>query len=213
MKLKWYGHSCFSMTFDNGATVVTDPFDDTVGYPLCRAHADVALVSHDHFDHNHVQSLLDDPLVVTDGAPRDVRGLKIRGLDCFHDDAQGAARGKNIAFIVEGDGLRVAHLGDIGHMPSPEMCEALRGLDILLVPIGGTFTITTPEAVELIRRVEPHTAIAMHFKTVLCGFAITDEQDFVQLTGAKYLPNEIHVDAQSLASLPPAAVMLCPSAR
>ena len=84
-----------------------------------------------------------------------VGGVKIRGLDCFHDDAQGARRGRNIAFILEGDGLRVAHLGDLGHMPTPEMYEALRGVDILLIPIGGTYTITTPEAAALIREVKP----------------------------------------------------------
>ena len=213
MKLKWYGHSCFSLTFANGVTVVTDPFDDTVGYSLCRARADVVLRTHDHFDHNYVQSLGGNPLLVTDSAPRAVNGLKIHGLDCFHDDAQGAKRGKNIIFIIEGDGLRIAHLGDLGHLPTPEMYEELRGVDVMLIPIGGTYTITTPEAVSLLKEAKPHTAIAMHFKTVLCNFPITDEQEFVRLTGAKYLPNEVEISSETLDNLPAAAVMLCPPAR
>ena len=137
--------------------------------------------------------------------------MKIHGLPCFHDDAQGAKRGNNIAFILEGDGLRIAHLGDLGHMPTPGMYEALRGVDIMLIPIGGTYTITTPEAVALIREARPHTAIAMHFKTVLCNLPITDEQEFVRMTGAKYLPGEVGITPQTLDTLPGAAVMLCPS--
>ena len=212
MKLKWYGHSCFALTYADGTAIVIDPFDDSVGYPLCDARADAALCSHDHFDHNYVQSLQGAPQIVKDSAPRAVGGVKIRGLDCFHDDAQGARRGRNIAFILEGDGLRVAHLGDLGHMPTPEMYEALRGVDILLIPIGGTYTITTPEAVEVIREARPHTAIAMHFKTVLCNLPITDEQEFVRLTGAQYLPGELEITPETLRDLPSAAVPLCPSA-
>ena len=212
MKLKWYGHSCFALTYADGTAIVIDPFDDSVGYPLCDARADAVLCSHDHFDHNYVQSLRGKPQIVKDSAPRAVGGVKIRGLDCFRDDAQGARRGRNIAFILEGDGLRVAHLGDLGHMPTPEMYEALRGVDILLIPIGGTYTITTPEAVEVIRGVGPHTAIAMHFKTVLCNLPITDEQEFVRLTGAQYLPDELELTPETLQDLPSAAVPLCPSA-
>ena len=211
MKLKWYGHSCFALTYADGTAIVIDPFDDSVGYPLCKARADAALCSHGHFDHNYVQSLQSGPQVITDSAPRTVGGVKIHGLPCFHDDAQGAKRGNNIAFILEGDGLRIAHLGDLGHMPTPGMYEALRGVDIMLIPIGGTYTITTPEAVALIREARPHTAIAMHFKTVLCNLPITDEQEFVRMTGAKYLPGEVGITPQTLDTLPGAAVMLCPS--
>ncbi|HIR07466.1 MAG TPA: MBL fold metallo-hydrolase, partial [Candidatus Pullichristensenella stercoripullorum] len=180
MKLKWYGHSCFALTYADGTAIVIDPFDASVGYPLCKARADAALCSHDHHDHNYVQSLQGEPRVIADSAPCTVGGVRIHGLDCFHDEVEGAKRGRNIIFILEGDGLRVAHLGDLGHMPTPEMYAALRGVDILLVPIGGTYTITTPEAAALIREVKPHTAIAMHFKTVLCTLPITDEGEFVR---------------------------------
>ncbi|NLF27891.1 MAG: MBL fold metallo-hydrolase, partial [Clostridiales bacterium] len=163
--------------------------------------------------HNHVQSLSGSPEVIRDGAPRELKGLRIYGVDSFHDDSGGSKRGKNVMFVVEGDGLRVAHLGDLGH-PLDESQVALLGeLDVLLVPIGGTYTITTPEAVELIRAVKPHTAIAMHFKTVLCGFAVTDEREFVRLARAKYLPNTLEITRETLGELPAAGVMLCPPAR
>lgn len=213
MKLKWYGHSCFSMAFDGGATVVTDPFDESVGYPLCRAHADIALSSHDHFDHNHTQSLGGSPTVIRDGAPRDLLGLRIYGVDSFHDDDGGRKRGNNVMFVVEGEGLRIAHLGDLGHFPDKAQISALGKPDILLVPIGGTYTISTEEAVRLIDALKPRTAVAMHFKTALCDFPITDEREFVRLTGAKYLPNEIEIAHEALEALPSAAVLACPPAR
>lgn len=213
MKLKWYGHACFSMKFENGTTLVIDPFDDSVGYPLCRACADAVLLSHDHHDHNHVQSLLGNPPVIRDGAPRELDGLKIYGVNSFHDELQGEKRGENILFVIEGDGLRIAHLGDLGHIPSPEQYAALGKLDLMLIPIGGTYTLTAPEAAEVIRTAKPRTAIAMHFKTVLCGFPITDEQEFVRLMGAKYIPNELSITPEALKTLPESAVMICPPAR
>ena len=100
MKLKWYGQSCFSLTFANGATVVTDPFDDTVGYPLCRARADVVLRSHDHFDHNHVQSIAGEPQLVTDSAPRTVGGTTTRR-------ARSAAKISSISSKATGCALRI----------------------------------------------------------------------------------------------------------
>ena len=102
--------------------------------------------------YNYVKSLQGDPQVITDSAPRTVGGVKIHGLACFHDEAQGAKRGPNIAFILEGDGLRVAHLGDLGHLPTPEMYEALRGVDILLIPIGGTYTTVSYTHLDVYKR-------------------------------------------------------------
>ncbi len=213
MKLKWHGHSCFSLAFDGGATVVFDPFDESVGYPLCRVEADIALLSHDHFDHNHVQSLRGTPQVVRDGAPRELFGLRIRGVDAFHDEVGGAKRGKNVLFVVEGEGLAIAHLGDLGHMLSEEQIAALGAVDILLIPIGGTYTLDAQQATELVRAVRPRVAIAMHFKTLLCNLAIADEREFMRLTGAKYLPNQLEIKAETLSELPAVAALLCPSTR
>lgn len=205
MKLKWYGHSCFGMTFANGTTLITDPFDDTVGYPLCTASADAVLSSHDHFDHNHIQSISGSPVMINAPGVHEVNGIRITGTPSFHDPEQGALRGPNVIFTVEADGLRIVHLGDLGHAPNEEQLAAMQNADVLMIPIGGTFTITTPQAVEIIAQAKPRTAIAMHFKNDYCGFPVTDEKEFVRLTGAQELPGEVEVTPEG--HLPAVAVM------
>ena len=205
MKLKWYGHSCFSMTFADGTVVVTDPFDESVGYPLCTARADIALTSHDHFDHNHVQSLAGDPVVLKDPGVYELKGLRITGTASFHDPEQGRLRGTNTIFAVEGDGLKIVHLGDLGHLPDETQLRAIANADVLLTPMAGTYTITTPQAVELIRQAKPRCALAMHFANAWCHFPVTDEKEFAQTLGAVELPGEIEITPET--ELPAAAYM------
>ena len=193
MKLKWLGHSCFELTLPCGA-IVTDPYDDTVGYPPLHVRADAILSSHGHFDHNYFQAVDGDPVILNTPGVREVCGARITAVPAFHDDAKGAKRGENLIHLIEADGLRVAHLGDLGHMPDTDAQKAaLSNLDVMLIPIGGTFTIDTPTAVKLIEAFKPRCAIAMHFKNRYCHFKITDEAGFVRLTGATRLPNEIEI--------------------
>ena len=205
MKLKWYGHSCFGMTFENGTMLITDPFDDTVGYPLCTARADAVLSSHDHFDHNHIQSVSGNPKLINTPGAHEINGVRITGTHSFHDPEQGKLRGENVIFVVEADGLRIAQLGDLGHMPNEEQLKAISDVDVMLIPIGGTFTITTPQAVEVIAQAKPRTAIAMHFKNDRCGFPITDASEFISLTGAVEMPGELEIAPET--RLPAAVVM------
>ena len=193
MKLKWLGHSCFELTLPGGV-IVTDPYDDSVGYPPLRAKADAVLSSHDHFDHNHFEAVTGNPRILNAPGVHEVCGAKITAVPAFHDEARGAKRGENLIHLIEAEGLRIAHLGDLGHQPDTDaQRDALSDLDVMLIPIGGTFTITTPEAVKLIEAFKPRCAIAMHFKNRYCHFNISDETEFVRLTGATRLPNEIEI--------------------
>ena len=193
MKLKWLGHACFELTLPGGV-IVTDPYDSTVGYPPLRVKADAVLSSHDHFDHNCFNAVTGNPEILNTPGIHEVCGAKITAVPAFHDEVRGAKRGKNLIHLIEAEGLRLAHLGDLGHQPDTDaQREALSNLDVMLIPIGGTFTIDTPAAVKLIETFKPRCAVAMHFKNRYCHFDISDETEFVRLTGAKRLPNAIEI--------------------
>lgn len=199
MKLQWLGHSCFAITLNDGRVIVTDPYDDTVGYPSLHVRADIALSSHGHFDHNYFAALEGDPEIINAPGVYERGGVTITGAHSFHDDAQGAKRGDNVIFAVQEGDMKLVHLGDLGHQPdTPEQRELLEDVDVLLIPIGGTFTITTPEAVKLIREFKPRAAIAMHYQNDYCHFPISDCAEFVKDTSAKTLPNAVELQKGAL---------------
>ena len=144
MKLKYYGHACFTLCFADGTVLAIDPFDESVTYAPCDAICDAALLSHDHFDHNHVQSLHGDFVTIREVGHYEVRNVRVTAVPSFHDKQRGALRGNNLIFRIEGDGLTIVHLGDLGHMPDDTQLRAISGADVLLIPIGGTYTIDTP---------------------------------------------------------------------
>ena len=174
MKLRWLGHSCFEIELDNGKVIVTDPYDDTVGYPPLHVRADCVLSSHGHFDHNYFAAVEGEPEILTQPGSYEVCGAKITGVPSWHDDAPG-------------------DLPD-----TPEQAAAIGGSDVLLIPIGGNFTIDTPQAVSLIERHRPVAAIAMHYRNRYCGFPVTDCAEFKRLTGAETLPNRVELFKNAL---------------
>src|SRR5665648_772517 len=149
MKIKWLGHSCFLLTAASGTTLLTDPYDtaayrDTLLYRSLDEppgiSPDVVTISHGHADHGNVEALSGTPEIVRTPRPRQAAGFSIRGIECFHDVEHGALRGENIIFLVEADGLTVCHLGDLGHELEPAQIEDIGAVDLLLIPVGGTFT-------------------------------------------------------------------------
>lgn len=211
MKLIWHGHSCFEMDYANGQRVIADPFDESVGYPVCKAEADVVTNSHAHADHNAFATLGGDFTRINQSGRFVFAELSVTGIKSFHDDEGGAKRGPNLIYIYEAEGLKVAHLGDLGHMPDDALLAALAGLDVMLLPVGGYYTIDTPTAVEIIRRARPRIAVAMHFLTPVMKFPISDEKQFVALTGARYVgAREIEITRGNIAGLPKALVFNYP---
>lgn len=202
MKLKYYGHACFSLSYEGGPTLVIDPFDETVTYPPCDEICDAALLSHDHFDHNHVQTLRGNFVTIRSAGAYDVQGVRITAVDSFHDKKGGALRGKNLILRIEGGGLTIVHLGDLGHMPDEKQLEAMSGADIMLVPIGGTYTIDTPEAEEVIRLARPKHAVAMHYRTPDYDFNTSTCEAFERDMRAVRMPREIEITPENLVSLP-----------
>lgn len=192
MTLTWLGHACFMLTLDDGRKIVTDPFDETVGYKIPNVDCDIVTISHGHHDHNAVESLSSYEMTITDESVYEMGGeniqtLRISAISSFHDDAYGEKRGRNLIFKFEADGKTIVHLGDLGHITDDEQTAFIKNADVLLIPIGGTYTITTKEAIEIINKAKPACVVPMHFLTPAIGFPITDEKEFAEKMNARYL--------------------------
>lgn len=180
MEIKWFGHACFLLT-GNKVRVVTDPFNAEVGYPVPTVAADVVTVSHEHFDHNYVQAVQGQPQVVRGAGEHTVAGTRIIGCSAFHDAAGGKQRGANTIFVIEMDGVRVCHLGDLGHPLTPAQVQALGRVDVLLVPVGGKFTIGADTAARLVAGIKPAIAVPMHYGLPHVHLPLAPVEDFTRL--------------------------------
>ena len=207
MKLKYYGHACFTLRFADVTALALDPFDESVTYAPCDESCDAALLSHDHFDHNHIQSLRGDFRVIREAGSYEVRGAHITAVPSFHDKQGGALRGRNLIFRIEGEGLTIVHLGDLGHMPDNKQLRAIAGADLMLTPIGGTYTIDTPEAEEVIRLAQPKHAVAMHFRTPDYDFNASTCEAFARDMHAVRMPREVEITPETLSALPEAMIL------
>jgi len=186
MKITWLGHASFLVESKDGTRVVMDPFeagsyDGAVGYRAIDTHADVVTVSHEHADHNAVDTVSGSPEVVRDTEERTVKGIPIRGMTTFHDESKGQDRGRSNIYVMEIDGLKVGHLGDLGHVLSEEEVKELGGVDVLLAPVGGYYTIGPEEAKKTAEALGARVIIPMHYKTEALGFPIQPVDDFLKL--------------------------------
>lgn len=174
MKVTYLGHACFLLETAAGKRILVDPYNEQVGYPIRPVPADLVLISHEHFDHNH--------LAMATGSPRVIRGLRDNGRDwadvrdtadgieistvrTYHDETQGSQRGKNAMFLIRADGLVLLHAGDLGHVLDPETAAQVRRVDVFMVPVGGYYTIDAATADRVIQQVSPRVVIPMHYKT------------------------------------------------
>jgi L-ascorbate metabolism protein UlaG (beta-lactamase superfamily) len=184
MKFKWYGHASFGLTTADGVRICTDPyipgsFDGAIAYGPIGDACDVALQSHGHDDHAGAGDLAGDPTVVEGPGPHEVRGITFHGTATFHDESGGSERGENTVFAFEADGLKVAFLGDLGHVLSDDQVAAIGPVDVLLVPVGGLYTIDAAAATTVAEQLQAKIVIPMHFKTDACGFPLATVEDFL----------------------------------
>lgn len=188
MKIRYLGHSAFVLTSDDGKKVLTDPYesgsyDGAVGYKPITEKVDVVTASHEHEDHFCTTGLPEGYEVVKTPGKHEAAGFHINGVKTYHDTSGGKERGRNIIFTVEIDGVRVCHLGDLGHTLSGEQAAAVGKVDVLFVPVGGYFTIGPKEAMDVIETLDPSVIIPMHYKTDVLGFPIAPVDDFLSLAG------------------------------
>jgi len=182
MVIKWLGHSCFLITSKKGVRIVTDPYavGGGINYSPIREIADVVLVSHGHADHNNVSAVQGKPEVVKGSGVRTARGIQFRGVATYHDGSKGKLRGANIVFCFTVDDIKLCHLGDLGHVLSQIQMDEIGTVDVLFIPVGGSFTIDATEAGQVCDQLNPKVIIPMHFKTPKCAYPVASVADFLE---------------------------------
>lgn len=169
MKIKYLGHATFLITATDGTALVTDPYEPggfggSIGYGPIRDRADIVTITHEHADHNFAQGVPGNPQIIKGAGGHTVKGVSIKGVPAHHDSSGGRQRGDNIVFVIVMDGVRVCHLGDLGHPLTQDQVQAIGEVDVLLVPVGGTFTVDATGASAVVQALDPKVVIPMHFK-------------------------------------------------
>ena len=202
MKIKWLGHASFMITSETGTKIITDPYITTenFNYGEIKESADIVTVSHEHGDHNYVDGIrLSNPKVQvvkdttrwilpeailepysTSRGKEEIGGMSFNAISTYHDNTGGSQGGENTVFYFEVDGVRVCHLGDLGHQLSAQQVAELGKVDILLIPVGGFYTIDARVATEVCSQLKPRVIIPMHYKTDKCGFPIAGVDEFLK---------------------------------
>lgn len=186
MLIKWNGHASFTLRLENGTTVVTDPFDPSVGYECPTDRADIVTVSHSHSDHSYTDSLTGPKHVINKAGEYAFDGVTVSAIESYHDDAQGKKRGSNLLVKIQAEGKTVVHLGDLGHFPNDAQLAFIKNADVLMIPVGGYFTIDSETALSVVKAALPKKVIPMHFKTPAIDFPISDEKAFAAALNAVY---------------------------
>ena len=179
MKIKWLGHAAFLITSESGIRIITDPYETSDGlkYGGIKEAADIVTISHDHGDHNNAAAVQGNPQVVRETT--EAKGISIKGIRTSHDASGGSERGSNTIFCFEVDRLKVCHLGDLGHLLTDNQVVEVGKVHVLLIPVGGFFTIDAKTATQVAEQVRALTIIPMHYKNDKCVFPIGGVEEFL----------------------------------
>ena len=185
MKLQNLGHACFRIISEMGTTVVCDPYDGKMtGFDMARVRCDLVTVSHHHGDHDCMEAILGNPAVLDEVIACAADDIAVESYETFHDDEHGAKRGKNLVFSFLVYGWKVVHMGDVGCLDK-EIVSKIKGCDVLLLPVGGTFTVDAKGAKWYVEQVEPKIVVPMHYKTEEHSFNLDGVEKFLsQFDGA-----------------------------
>jgi L-ascorbate metabolism protein UlaG (beta-lactamase superfamily) len=204
LQIRWHGHSCFGIT--NEITLITDPHDGkSIGIHAPNVTGDIVLVSHDHYDHNSVKSVEKEGVkVITDTRKRNISNVEIKGIESFHDECCGEKRGSNIIYKFTMEDITFCHMGDIGHDLDEDTVQKIGDVDILFIPIGGTFTLDAKQAWRIIKKVKPRIAVPMHYKIGGLSLPITGIEPFLEENNYEILKvgNEIDIEKEDLPEEP-----------
>jgi L-ascorbate metabolism protein UlaG (beta-lactamase superfamily) len=210
VKLTYYGHSSFLLQASDGTRVIVDPYragsyDGAFRYGAITDSADAVVATHTHDDHGAVDAIPGHPQIFVQPASATVGGWKIAGVHVAHDDEGGRSRGKNTILVFDDGDVRVAHLGDLGHLLDPPILAAIGRIDVLLVPVGGFFTIDHKQAAQVVESIDPRVVIPMHYKTPKVDFPISEVGPFLTTQETVERKESSTIEMTS-ATLPPSRV-------
>ncbi len=188
MIINWYGQSCFKIQTkpQRGAeevVIFTDPFDKSIGLKPPQGNADLVLISHDHPDHNNSKALKGSPFIIDACGEYSFKDVYVEGISTFHDNEKGALRGLNNIYIIRSEDITVCHLGDLGHILTEKQIDAIDEVDVLMIPIGGKYTLNSKEAEKVIGQIDPKIIIPMHYKIPGLSLELADDTEFAKELG------------------------------
>lgn len=186
MEINWLGHSCFRIK-GKAAVILTDPFSAETGYVPGKVQADIVTVSHAHPGHSDTGFLQGEYHVIQGPGEYEIKDTYITGIATYHDDAEGAKKGKNTVYVIEMEGVTFCHLGDLGQSLSPEITGELGNINVLFIPVGGHSTIGASAAADLLRNLNPGFALPMHYKTAVEKADLDFPEKFLKELGIKEL--------------------------
>jgi L-ascorbate metabolism protein UlaG (beta-lactamase superfamily) len=192
MQIFWKGHSCFQILTNvnrgNQVKIVIDPFSEKIGLKLPKLEADILLISHEHYDHNNKKGVLGNPFLIEGPGEYEVKGVYIEGIQSFHDQKGGEERGQNTIYTIEAEEMKICHLGDLGQKKlTDEQLEKIGDVDVLMIPIGGVYTISAKEAIEILAQIEPKITIPMHYSIPKLNIKLDSLEKFLKSLGIKKL--------------------------
>ena len=192
MTIFWHGQSCFEIITtpakNSQVKIVIDPFSEEIGLKVPKLEADILLVTHNHYDHNNVKAVSGNPFLIFGPGEYEIKNVFIQGIESFHDNSEGKERGGNTIYTIEAEDLKICHLGDFGQKElNQEQLEKIGQVDILMIPIGGVFTISAKEALKIMSQIEPKITIPMHYVLPKLKIKLDSIDKFLKSLGIKKL--------------------------
>ncbi len=208
MKIKYFGHACFLLTSSSGVKILTDPVDQETGYILPEIEADIVTTSHGHHDHCYMDTVKGKFEQIMKSGSYKKHGIDIIAVDTFHDEKKGAQRGSNLVFVYDIDGIRVCHCGDLGHVLTESQLGEIGKVDVLLLPVGGVYTVNYKGAHKIKNLLKPGITIPMHYKTESLTFKLDSVDKFISGTDYRILQNcEIELNREDMVKYPEILVL------
>lgn len=192
MNINWYGQSCFRITVQGqkksrqATSLIIDPYDEKIGLKLPKMEADILLTTHEHEDHNSQKVVKKDTFVINSPGEYELRDIFIEGIHSFHDKTKGSERGVNTIYTIEAEDIRLCHMGDFGQEElTDNQLRKIGEIDILMIPVGGVYTIDEKEAKKVISQIEPRIVVPMHYKIPGLKIKLNDLDSFLKAIGVK----------------------------